>query len=261
MLRCLVNGVSMRATCRIVEVGINTVARLLREVGPIAAQYHDDYVRGVHAKRIQADELWAFISAKRKTAERLGRRDAGDLWTWTAFDPVSKLLVSYLYGPRTVVTAKLLMIDLRQRLVAVPEFTSDGLVSYAQAISAVWGKDAPYTRLVFNEKTAMAGAPDIEVAGTSFVERFNFTIRMENRRYTRLTNAHSKSVEQHRNMMALWALNYNWVRDHESLNTTPAVAAKIAPRPLSIDWIARLIEEGHPSARDIAARQAPNRRS
>ena len=118
----------------------------------------------------------------------------------------------------------------------------------------------PTRAMVFNEKTVMAGAPDIEVAGTSFVERFNFTIRMENRRYTRLTNAHSKSVEQHRNMMALWALNYNWVRHHESLNTTPAVAATIASRPLSIDWIARLIEEQHRSARDIA-RQAPNRRS
>ena len=152
------------------------------------------------------------------------------------------------------------MIDLKQRLKIVPELTSDGLVSYEQAISDVWGKMAPYTRMVFDEKTAVSGSPDIEAAGTSFVERFNLTLRMENRRYTRQTNAHSKSVEQHCNMLALWALHYNWVRHHQSIETSPAVAAQIAPGPLSIDWIARLIEERHLSARDIA-RQTSNRPS
>ena len=171
LIRCLVEGNPMRATARICGVGLNTVVRLLREIGPLADQYHHENVRGVISRRVQLDEIWTFIAAKAKHAKVAGRRDAGDLWTWTALDPDTKILISYPCGPRTGRAALGFMMDVKRRLAEVPHFASDGLVSYKEAIYRVFGKTTPYTRLVFNEKTAISRCPDISEAGTSMVER------------------------------------------------------------------------------------------
>ena len=248
VLNCLVNGNSMRATTRITGVSYTTIAKLLRNLGPLAWKYHDEHVRGVDAKRLQCDEVWAFVSAKRKTAQRLARREAGDVWTWLALDPDTKLLVSYLCGPRTLAVARVLLSDAGKRLVTVPEVYTDGLIAYHEAVVDVWGEEAPYTRMIFNEKTPLSGWPDLEAAGTSFVERLNLSLRMENRRFARKTNAFSKRVDQHFNNLAVWAFYYNWVRIHQTLKTTPAVEASIATRPLSLGSIVDLLDGFDPTS-------------
>ena len=151
------------------------------------------------------------------------------------------------------------MTDLERRLDAVPHLSSDGLVNYQQAIVRVFGKDTPYTRLVFDEKTVLSGSPDTSEAGTSFVERWNLTCRQQNARYRRKTLAFSKSVEQHLNQVALSILHYNWVRIHGSLKTTPAVAAGLARHRWSVGWIADLAELYHDSAADVERRTAAAR--
>ena len=124
----------MRATARICGAGINTVVRLLREIGPVADRYHHENVRGIVSRRVQLDEVWTFIAAKAKHAKMAGHRDAGDLWTWTALDPDTKLLISDLCGPRTGRAALAFMMDVKRRLAEVPHFASDGLVSHEEAI-------------------------------------------------------------------------------------------------------------------------------
>ena len=262
IIHCLVEGMSMRGTSRVARVSINTIASVLREIGVLADQYHHDNVVGVRAKRVQLDEIWGFIAAKAKTAKAKGRKDAGDIWTWVALDPDTKLVISYLCGSRSGQAAFGFMLDLKGRLVGpIPHFTSDGLLSYEDAIYRVFGPTAPYTRLVFDEKTVISGEPDIDEAGTSFVERFNLTLRQWNARYHRKTLAHSKALEQHVNSLSLSMLHYNWVARHSSLKTTPAVAAGLAKHPWPIHWIAGLAELYHESAKDVAARARVQRDS
>ena len=149
--------------------------------------------------------------------------------------------------------------DLNGRLDGVLQFTSDGLVSDEEALRRVFGKEVPYTRIVFNEKTVVSGYPDPAEAGASLVERWNLTLRQQNARYQRKTLAFSKSLEQHLNHLALWMLYYNWVREHGTLGTTPAVAAGLIKHRWSEAWIAELAELYHESARDVERRAAAAR--
>ena len=262
IIQCLVEGMSMRGTSRVAGVSLNTVVSVLREIGGLADQYHHDNVVGVRARRVQLDEIWGFIAAKAKTAKAKGRKNAGDIWTWIAIDPDTKLVISYFCGSRTGNAAFILMRDLKSRLLGpTPELTSDGLVSYEDAIYKVFGETTPYTRIVFNEKTVVSGDPDIDEAGTSIVERFNLTLRQWNARYGRKTLAHSKRLEQHLNSLSLSMLHYNWVARHSSLKTTPAVAAGLAKHPWPIHWVAELAELYHESAKDVAARARVQRHS
>ena len=249
----------MRAAARINGVAVNTIASFLREIGPLADQYHHENVRGVRSERVQLDEVWTYVGAKAKRARSLKRTGVGDLWTWTAIDPDTKLLISYVCGSRNARTALAFTVDLKRRLAGMPQFTSDGLVSYAEALHRVFGKDVPYTRIVFNEKTVVSGYPDPAKAGTSFVERWNLTLRQQNARYQRKTLAFSKSLEQHQNHLGLWMLYYNWVRTHRTLGTTPAVAAGLIKHRWSEAWIAELAELYHESARDVERRAAAAR--
>ena len=158
IIHCLVEGMSMRGTSRVARVSINTTASVLREIGVLADQYHHDNVVGVRAKRVQLDEIWGFIAAKAKTAKAKGRKDAGDVWTWIALDPDTKLVISYLCGSRSGQAAFGFMLDLKGRLVGpIPHFTSDGFVSYEAAIYKVFGAKAPYTQLVFDEENRDLG--------------------------------------------------------------------------------------------------------
>ena len=141
IIHCLVEGMSMRGTSRIARVSINTVASVLREMGVLADQYHHDNVVGVAAKRVQLDEIWGFIGMKAKTAKAKGRKDAGDIWTWVALDPDTKLVISYLCGSRSGQAAFRFMVDVKGRLVGTaPQFTSDGFVSYENAIYGSSGR-------------------------------------------------------------------------------------------------------------------------
>src|SRR4051812_19000618 len=270
ILTLLCEGVSMRSIERIVGCSINTVDKLLREAGVAALAYHDRDVRDVKAQRIQCDEIWAFVGAKQKNvadSKRAGDPSAGDCWTWTAIDVDTKLLVSYQVGGRDAEYALMLMDDLRGRLSNRVQLTTDGHKAYLSAVEEAFGADINYAMLVKLygtgpattddaaarryspaecvgiRKDMITGKPDPKHVSTSYTERANLTMRMSMRRFTRLTNAFSKKLENHEHMVALYALWYNFVRIHKTLRTSPAMAAGIETRLWSMEDVVRLIEK------------------
>jgi IS1 family transposase len=270
ILTLLCEGSSMRSIERIVGCSINTVDKLLRDAGEVALAYHDEHVRRVQSRRVQCDEVWSFVHAKAKNApksKRAGDPTIGDCWTWTALDADNKLLLSYLIGGRDAEFALMLMDDLRGRLVNRVQLTTDGHRAYLQAVEEAFGADIDYAMLVKLYGTGPAttqdaagrryspaecigtrtdnitGDPNPKHVSTSYVERANLTMRMAMRRFTRLTNAFSKKLENHAHMVALYALWYNFVRIHKTLRTSPAMAAGIETRLWSMEDVVRLIEE------------------
>lgn len=270
VLMLLCEGVSMRSIERIVGCSINTVDKLLRDAGEAALVYHDKAVRGVKSQRIQCDEIWSFVAAKQKNvakSSRAGDPTAGDCWTWTAIDADSKLLVSYQVGGRDAEYALMLMDDLRGRLANRVQLTTDGHKAYLQAVEEAFGADIDYAMLVKlygagpattddaagrrcspaecvgYRKEAITGKPDPKHVSTSYTERANLTMRMSMRRFTRLTNAFSKKLENHAHMVALYALWYNFVRVHKTLRVSPAMAAGIEKRLWSMEDVIALLDE------------------
>jgi IS1 family transposase len=268
ILTLLCEGVSMRSIERIVGCSINTVDKLLRDAGEAALAYHDKAVRGVKAQRIQCDEIWSFIGAKQKNvadSKRASDPTAGDCWTWTAIDADSKLLVSYQVGSRDAEYAMMLMDDLRGRLANRVQLTTDGHKAYLSAVEEAFGADIDYgmliklygepshspeaarryspTECVGARKETITGKPDPKHISTSYTERANLTMRMSMRRFTRLTNAFSKKLENHEHMVALYALWYNFVRIHKTLRMSPAMAAGIETRLWSMEDVVRIIDE------------------
>ncbi len=237
ILNLLVEGVSMRGAARLAGVSKITVAKLLADAGEACARHHDAAVRNVTAHRIQCDELWAFCYAKQKHVPdaKAAPAGAGDVWTWTAIDPDSKLIVSWVVGGRGTPEACAVMNDLRTRVRGEIEITTDGHSPYIEAIEDAFGGDADHL-------VTGPGSPPGPV--TSHVERHNLTIRMSVRRFGRSTNAFSKRVASHCDAVALYTTYFNWVRVHQSLGTTPAVAAGLARRPLDMEWLASLMGEG-----------------
>src|SRR5438270_9620788 len=260
-------GVSMRLIERIVGCSINSVDKLLREAGEVALAYHDKAVRGVKSQRIQCDEIWSFVHAKQKnapTSPRRGDPTIGDCWTWTALDADSKLLVSYMVGGRDAEFALMLMDDLRGRLANRVQLTTDGHKAYLQAVEEAFGADIDYGMLVKlygaetdgqgherkyspsecvgARKDTITGNPDPRHVSTSYTERANLTMRMSMRRFTRLTNAFSKKLQNHEYMVALYALWYNFVRIHKTLRTSPAMAAGIESRLWSMEDVVALVD-------------------
>jgi IS1 family transposase len=267
ILELLCEGMSMRSIERIVGCSINTIDKLLQDAGTAALEYHDKHVRGVKASRIQCDEVWSFVHAKAKnapTSSRAGDPTIGDCWTWTAIDADSKLLVSYMVGGRDAEYALMLMDDLRERLANRVQLTTDGHRAYLSAVEEAFGADVDYGMLVklYGGETGgqgherkyspseCIGNPDPRHVSTSYVERANLTMRMSMRRFTRLTNAFSKKLTNHAHMVALYALWYNFVRQHKTLRMSPAMAAGIENRLWSMNEVAALVE-----ARDAAPKK------
>jgi IS1 family transposase len=262
ILNLLCEGASLRATSRIADVSINTVTKLLVDAGAACATYHDEQVRNVKARRVQCDEIWSFVYAKAKNTVTAKRQDLahGDVWTWTAIEAQSKLLISYLVGGRDGEYAMALMDDLRSRIVNRVQLTTDGHAAYLEAVEGAFGGDVDYAMLVKiygqgaeaekryspadcigARKTAIEGNPDRDHVSTSYVERQNLTMRMHMRRFTRLTNAFSKKVENHAHAVALHAMFYNFCRIHKTLRVTPAMEAGLADHVWDIAEITDLI--------------------
>lgn len=266
ILHLLCEGMSIRAITRTTGASKNTVSKLLIDAGKACVAYHDANVRNVKAARVQVDEIWSFTYAKQKNVgtAKDAPEWAGDTWTWTAIDADSKLIVSYLVGGRDAEYAMWFMDDLAGRLANRVQLTSDGHRAYLDAVEGAFGSDVDYAQLVKLygslggkspevryspaectgiRKRTVEGRPDDAHVSTSYVERQNLTMRMHMRRFTRLTNAFSKKVENHAHAVALHMMYYNFVRIHKTLRVTPAMAAGVTDRLWDIADIAMLVEE------------------
>ena len=264
ILSLFCEGTSMRAVSRLADVSINTVTKLLVDAGRLCAALHDDRVRGVKAQRVQVDEIWSFTYAKAKNVAKAKKAPAGagDTWTWTGLDADSKLIVSWLVGPRDAGSAFTFTSDLKARLGNRVQLTSDGLKLYLDAVEDVFGADVDYAQLVKlygasgeNEtryspakcigciSKEITGTPDPKHISTSYVERQNLTMRMHMRRFTRLTNGFSKKLDNHVHMIALYTVFYNFTKIHKTLRVTPAMQVGLTDHVWSMEEIVRLLEE------------------
>ncbi|MCH9807092.1 MAG: IS1 family transposase [Alphaproteobacteria bacterium] len=268
ILSMLCEGSSMRSISRVCDVSINTVSKMLVDMGKFCAGFHDENVRNVHSKRVQVDEIWSFTAAKQKNVDAMKKPvdGAGDTWTWTALDADSKLIVSHFVGGRDAHCAKVFINDLASRLATRVQLTSDGHRPYLEAIEGAFGADVDYAMLVKIygaapesakgryspadctgiRKTRIEGDPDEKHVSTSYVERSNLTMRMHNRRFTRLTNAFSKKFENHAHMVAIYSVWYNFVRIHKTLRVTPAMEAGISEKVWKWEDVLEIFDEQAP---------------
>ncbi len=262
VVHALVEGNSIRATCRMTGVAKGTVLKLLADLGTACRAYHDANVRGLKCRRVQCDEIWSFVGAKDKNVlpdeQAFGR---GSIWTWTALDSESKLIAAYHVGTRDAGCAYEFMTDLADRLASRVQLTTDGHKAYINAVADAFGPSGvDYAMLVklYGEVPAGAarysppqciganltpimGSPEMEHVSTSHVERQNLTMRMSMRRFTRLTNGFSKKVENLGHAVALHFMFYNFCRVHQTLRVTPAMAAGIADHVWEIDELIALM--------------------
>ncbi len=271
VLHLLCEGSSIRSVTRLMNVGKNTVIRLMIDAGKACAAYHDEHARNLQSKRIQVDEIWSFTYAKQKNVAgaKAAPEGAGDTWTWTALDADSKFIASWFVGGRDGECSMWFMDDLRGRLANRVQLTSDGHKAYLEAVEGAIGADVDYAQLVKIygsspesakgrcspadctdiRKTRIECNPDPAHVSTSYVERQNLTMRMHMRRFTRLTNAFSKKVENHAHSMALFTTYYNFVRIHKTLRVTPAMAVGVSDRLWEVADIVALVEAGEAPAK------------
>jgi IS1 family transposase len=264
IVAALVEGNSLRATARMCDVAFNSVLNFLPRVGMACAEYQDTALRGLKCKRLQCDECWSFCYAKDKNvpADKKGQFGFGSIWTWVAIDADTKLVPSFLVGNRDVQSAHLFMQDLAYRLASRVQLTTDGLRAYLVAVQGAFGLDVDFATLhkmyaipageerrysppvcIGCKKYEVTGNPDPEHISTSYVERANLSMRMGMRRYTRLTNAFSKKIENHAYAVALYYMHYNFVRRHQTLRVSPAMEAGVTDRLWTIEDIVNLVPQ------------------
>jgi IS1 family transposase len=261
VVAALVEGNSIRATSRMTEVSKPAILKLLADLGPVCAEYHDRTVRNVTTQRVQVDEIWQFVGAKAKNVKDEQRAHGwGDTWTWLAMCADTKLIVSWFIGMRDANAAYSLMLDLSGRLANRIQLTTDGYRIYVDAVAGAFGRNIDYAmlkkiygfdqeekryspaKIVSTETEVIKGNPDPKHISTSYVERQNLTMRMSIRRFTRLTNAFSKKLENHAYAVALHFVHYNFCRIHKTLRVTPAMAAGLSDHVWSIEEIVGLLE-------------------
>jgi IS1 family transposase len=263
ILRCLVEGNSIRSTVRITGAAKNTVTKLLVDVGKACAEYQNKTLRNLTCKRLKIDEVWSFCYSKQKNVPKKykAKFGYGDVWTFTAIDAGTKLVPSWLIGTRNAYTASIFLKDLASRLKNKAQLTSDGHKMYLEAVESVFGINIDYAQLIKIYGTPpeaekryspaecieviskhIIGNPKPKHISTSYVERQNLTMRMGMRRFTRLTNAFSKKVENLAHAIALHFMHYNFCRIHRTLRVTPAMEAGITDRLWNIEDIIDLAE-------------------
>ncbi len=265
VVAALVEGNSIRATVRMTGVAKGTVLKLLVDLGAACEQYQDKALRGLKCQRIQCDEIWSFCYSKQKNVPERFKKKAGfgDIWTWTALCPDTKLVPTWMVGTRHPRTAKAFIRDLAGRLTHRVQLTTDGHKAYLEAVEGSFGGQIDYAMLIKlygpdagqkaearyspaeclgTRQVCISGDPDPAHISTSFVERQNLTMRMGMRRFTRLTNAFSKKVDNLKAAVALHFMHYNFARVHQTLRVTPAMEAGIADHVWSIDEIIALLD-------------------
>jgi IS1 family transposase len=268
----------MRSISRVCDVSINTVTKLLEDAGEACGRFHYNHVVGLKCERIQCDEIWSFCYAKQKNVEKAkaAAEQAGSVWTWTGLCSTSKMIVSYMVGDRSAESANIFMDDLARRVDGRVHLTTDGLHVYLDAVSGAFhGREIDYAMLIKlygNEEQdqnrdpehryspakctgsrveVITGNPEDKAISTSHVERHNMTMRMSMRRFTRLTNAFSKKIDNHIHALSLYFVFYNFCRIHKALRVTPAMAAGLSDTVRDMEWIVGLVDaqEGPPKPR------------
>jgi len=265
VVSALVEGASINSTVRMTGVSKPTILKLLAELGTACAKYQDEKLRNLPCNRVQADEIWSFCFAKDKNLsdEMKGKFGFGSVWTWTAICADTKLMISWLVGERSVPYAEKFISDVASRLANRVQLTTDGHKAYLQAVEKAFGAEIDYAMLekiyaappqegvttryspaqcCGARKNKITGNPDKAHVSTSYAERMNLQIRMGMRRFTRLTNAHSKKVENHRHALALYFMYYNFARIHSTLRVTPAMQAGITDHVWSLEEIVSLLK-------------------
>jgi IS1 family transposase len=261
VVNCLIEGCSIRATVRMTGAAKNTVVKLLADMGCACAVYHNRYVRNLKVRRLQADEIWCFVGAKAKNVSAEKKLEGwGDIWTWVGIDADTKLVVSYLVGGRDGGWAQDFMEDCASRIKNRVQITTDGHRAYLEAVENAFGADIDYAQLqkiygapadndtryspatcIGCDMKVVSGNPDPKHVSTSFVERQNLTMRMQMRRFTRLTNGFSKKADNHRHMVALHYMFYNFCRVHQTLRCTPAMEAGLTDHVWSLEELCALL--------------------
>src|SRR5438477_2541442 len=264
ILAALVEGNSMRAIARMTDFSRNTIDKFLCDLGRACSEYQDKAFRYLHCRRLQCDEIWAFVGAKeRNTSAETKAQGWGDVWTWVAIDAETKLVPCWFIGGRHAHAAYHFMHDLKERLAHRVQLTTDGHYAYLTAVEDAFGGDIDFAQLakiygkpptgpetryspaicMGTKRAVITGEPAHEHISTSFVERQNLTMRMSMRRFTRLTNGHSKKLENHGHAIAIHYMYYNFARIHQSLRVTPAMEAGISDHVWSIEEIIALLRE------------------
>lgn len=262
VVACLVEGNSLRATTRMTGVHRTTVMKLLNDLGAACQAFQDVTLRKLNAKVVQCDEIWSFVGCKeRNVTEAKKIEGQGDCWTWVGMDAESKLVCAWLVGSRDADSAAEFMNDLASRLANRVQLTTDGHRAYLTAVEGAFGFDVDYAMLVKQygnapntpagryspaectgiKKVAICGEPDKSLVSTSYIERQNLTMRMSMRRFTRLTNAFSKKIENHMAAISLHYMHYNFARVHQSLRVTPAMEAGLSDHVWSLEEIIALL--------------------
>jgi IS1 family transposase len=267
VIKALVDGNSIRATCRITDTAKGTVIRLLRDVGRACAEYQDNNLKNLSCRRIECDEIWSFCYAKAKNVpqDKQDQFGYGDVWTFVALDADTKLVLSWLVGLRELEYAHKFTRDIKERLSNRVQLTTDGHRMYYEAVKNTFGDDIDYAMLVkyygnvqdesgrysppkcIQTTTKLVnGSPDMTKVSTSYIERQNLTMRMNMRRFTRLTNGFSKKIENLEYAVALHFMYYNFARSHKTLTNpypkTPAMAAGISNHIWTVEEIVKLLE-------------------
>ncbi len=264
IVAALVEGMSVRATCRMTDTSKGTVLRLIAELGGVCAEYQDEVLRDLPCKKIQCDEIWSFCYAKDKNLpEKMkDQPGVGSIWTWTAICADTKLVPSFHVGTRDADCAYEFISDLASRLRGRVQLTTDGHAAYLNAVRDAFGRDIDYAMLIKQYGPAIGeehrysppecigtrieeiiGHPNAADVSTSYVERQNLTMRMGIRRFTRLTNGFSKKIENHRASVALHFMHYNFARIHETIRCTPAMEAGVSDHPWTVEEIVGLLEQ------------------
>lgn len=271
VVKALVEGNSIRSTVRLTGVAKNTVVKLLVELGAACAEFQDKTLVNLPCQRVQADEIWAYIGAKERAIRKdpsvkERNKDAGDIWTWTAIDADSKLMVSYAVGPRNLPMAIDFMKDVAARLRYRVQLTTDAYRLYLTAVDQAFMEEVDYAQLhkiyanegrgkysppecIGCKPKVVIGEPDPSHISTSYVERQNLTMRMSMRRFTRLTNGFSKKLENHMAAVSLYFMWYNFGRVHQTLRVTPAMEAQVADHVWSVEEIVGLLRSDENSAK------------
>jgi len=273
----MVEGMSVRSITRLTGASKNTVTKLLASAGQVCAEYQDRHLRNLSCKRVQADEIWSFVYAKDKNVPmaKRGEPGVGSVWTWTALCADTKLIASFHVGTRDADCAYEFLSDLASRLQGRIQLTTDGHGAYLNAVRDAFGRDIDYSMLiklygavptepgrysppkcVGVREERILGYPDAAHVSTSYVERQNLSMRMGMRRFTRLTNAFSKKCANHEHAIAIYFMNYNFVRIHQTLRVTPAMAAGVTDRLWSMDDLVAIVDAWD----DAQPREKPGRK-